>query len=232
MFVLFWKIAALVIAYLLGNFNSGILFSKLLFHKDIREHGSKNPGTTNAFRILGKGAGSLVLFADTLKGALAILIAGWLAPGSELWLALAGVCVTLGHIFPVLFKFKGGKGMATTSGVALAAQPVVYFTLLGPFCAILFGTRYMSLASLSVALLLPPTALAWNGWRFTPLIWMYIFQGITIIATHHANIRRLLNGTENRLFNNKKHSKINEKHSTINEKRSKINKKKEESDEQ
>lgn len=191
-------------SYLLGNFNSGIIFSKLFYRKDLRKHGSKNPGATNAFRVLGKASGFLVLFFDALKGAMAVLLAKWLLPGEELWLAVAGFCVTLGHIFPALFRFKGGKGVATAAGVAAAAQPGALLTLLlGPFFALLFGTGYMSLASVVSAALLPPVSLAWNRWRFTPLCWMSLAQGIVVIAMHHGNIRRLLRHEESRLFGKK-----------------------------
>ncbi|MCL2494627.1 MAG: glycerol-3-phosphate 1-O-acyltransferase PlsY [Oscillospiraceae bacterium] len=201
--MLIWKILLPLTAYLLGNFNAGIVFSRLIYKKDIREHGSRNPGTTNAFRVLGKAAGFLVLFFDALKGAMAVLLARWLLPGMELWTAVAGLCAMLGHIFPVLYKFKGGKGVATTAGVTLAAQPKVLFTLLGPFFALLFGTKYMSLASVSAAALLPLVSLAWNRWQFTPIIWMALAQAVLMIFMHRENIRRLAQGKESRLFQGK-----------------------------
>ena len=201
--MLIWKILIPIIAYLLGNFNAGIVFSRLFFKKDIREHGSKNPGTTNAFRVLGKAAGFLVLFFDALKGTLAVLLARGLLPGMELWTAIAGFCAMLGHVFPALYRFKGGKGVATTAGVTLAARPKVLFTLLGPFFAILFGTKYMSLASISGAALLPLVSFAWNGWQFTPIVWMALAQGLLVIFTHRGNIKRLIEGSENRLFQGK-----------------------------
>jgi len=202
--MLAWKISVPLIAYLLGNFNAGIVLSKLFFKKDIREHGSKNPGATNAFRVLGKVTGFLVLFADACKGAAAVLLAKWLLPGEVLWAAAAGFCAVLGHVFPALYKFRGGKGVATASGVTAAAQPKVMLTLLGPFFAILFGMRYMSLASVSVAALLPLASLAWNRWQFTPMVWMSLAQGLLVIFTHRGNIRRLANRSENRLFEKKK----------------------------
>ena len=198
-----WKLLTPLFAYLLGNFNAGIIFSRLFFRKDLREHGSKNPGTTNAFRVLGKASGFLVLFTDALKGAAAIFLTKWLLPDEELWLAVVGFCVTLGHIFPVFFKFRGGKGVATTAGVTVASQPKVLVALLGQFFVILFGTRYMSLASIISAALLPLVSLAFHHWQFTPLVWMGLAQGIVIIAMHHTNIKRLLRHEENQLFNKK-----------------------------
>ena len=202
--MLIWKIVVPLATYLLGNFNSAIIFSWLIYRKDVREYGSKNAGTTNAFRTFGKGAGALVLVFDALKGIAAILLAKCLLPGQELWAAVAGFCVTLGHIFPVVFKFKGGKGMATSAGVLGAAQPKVLLTLLAPFLLLCFGTRYMSLASVSVAMLSPLVTLAWNGWHPTPLFWANLALAVLITFMHRENIKRLLNGTENKLFGKKK----------------------------
>jgi len=210
-----WKLLLPPIAYMLGNFNAGIVLSRLFFKKDIREHGSKNPGATNAFRVLGKATGVLVLFADACKGAAAALLTKWLLPGDELWAAAAGFCAVLGHVFPVLYKFRGGKGVATASGVTAAAQPKVMFTLLGPFFAILFGTRYMSLASVSVAALLPLASLAWNRWQFTPIVWMSLAQGLLVILMHRGNIRRLVNHSESRLFEKKAKGEVKEEREKI-----------------
>ena len=144
-----------------------------------------------------------VLFADALKGAAAVLLAQWLLPGDGLWAAMAGFCAVLGHVLPVLYRFRGGKGVAAAAGVTAAAQPKVMLTLLGPFFAVLFGTRYMSLASVSVAALLPLASLAWNHWQFTPMVWMSLAQGLLVIFMHRGNIRRLANRSENRLFGKK-----------------------------
>ena len=125
---------------------------------------------------------------------------------------MAGFCAVL---FPVLYGFRGGKGVATTSGVTAAAQPKVMFTLLGPFFAILFGTRYMSLASALTAALLPLASLAWNRWQFTPMVWMSLAQGLLVIFMHRANIRRLANRSESRLFEKKEKGEVKEEREKI-----------------
>ena len=188
-------------AYLLGNFNSGIVFSKLIFKKDLRRHGSKNPGATNAFRVLGRAAGFLVLFFDALKGTLAAAIAQRLLPG-DFWPCLAGLLVVLGHVFPILFRFKGGKGVATTTGVTLLLQPQVFLLELLPFFLLLFGLKYMSAASVTCGLLLPLLTFLWHR-QVTPLFWLSLVLGLLIVYTHRENIRRLARGEENKLFQKK-----------------------------
>jgi len=205
--MLYLKILVPILAYLLGNLNFGILVSKLVYKEDIREQGSGNAGSTNAFRVYGKAAGVFVLVADALKGVAAVLLAQWLLGGENngLWPALAGLCVMLGHIYPALFKFKGGKGVATTAGVMAAQQPFAFLTLLVfPFASLLFTLKYMSVASISAAVLLPVAIFAWSGWQLTPLFWVSIAQAAVIIFAHRENIKRLLAGNENKLFQKKK----------------------------
>jgi len=187
-----------VIAYLLGNFNSGIVFSRLLYKKDLRCLGSKNPGATNAFRVLGHAAGFLVLFFDALKGAAAVALANWLLPGA-CWPCLAGLLAVLGHVFPALFKFKGGKGVATAAGVTLMLQPPVFLLELIPFFIMLFGFRFMSLASITCGSLLPVINFLWRR-QITPLFWMSLILDLLILFTHRENIKRLIRREENKLF--------------------------------
>jgi len=191
-----------IAAYLLGNFNSGIIFSWLLHKKDLRQLGSKNPGTTNAFRVLGRATGILVLFFDALKGVAAVALANWLLPG-QVWPCIAGFLVVLGHIFPVLFKFKGGKGVATTAGVTLFLQPPVLLIALIPFFSLLLGVKYMSVASIVSTLLLPVISLLWFR-GITPMVWLSLCLGLFIVFTHRENIKRLLRHEENKLFQKKK----------------------------
>jgi len=191
-----------IAAYLLGNFNSGIIFSWLLHKKDLRQLGSKNPGTTNAFRVLGRATGILVLFFDALKGIAAVALANWLLPG-QIWPCIAGFFVVLGHIFPVLFKFKGGKGVATTAGVTLFLQPPVLLLVLPPFFALLFGLKYMSVAAMVGTLLLPFISLMWFR-SVTPMFWLNLVLWLFIVFTHRENIKRLLRHEENKLFQKKK----------------------------
>ena len=191
-----------VAAYLLGNFNSGIIFSWLLHKKDLRQLGSKNPGTTNAFRVLGRATGLLVLFFDALKGVAAVALAKWLLPG-DIWPCVAGFLVVLGHIFPVFFKFKGGKGVATTAGVTFMLQPMVLLFDLIPFFALLFGVKYMSVASIVSTMLMPVISLLWYR-GVTPMFWLSLILWLFIVFTHRENIKRLLRHEENKLFQKKK----------------------------
>jgi len=200
-----------IIAYLIGNLNFGILVSRAVYKKDIRTLGSGNPGSTNAFRVFGKAAGSFVLLADALKGAGAVLLVRWLLgdAGGGLWPAVAGLCVTLGHVFPAAFRFKGGKGVATTAGVLAALQfPVLLALLACPFAVLLLTVKYMSVASLASAALLPAATLVWQrlrtgAWELTPLFWLSLAQAAVIFYAHRSNIQRLARGTENKLFQKK-----------------------------
>ena len=209
---MYWKILVPVIAYLIGNLNFGIIVSRTVFKKDIRLFGSGNPGTTNTFRVFGKAAGIFVLLADTLKGVGAVFLAKWLLGNEDggLWPALAGLLVMLGHIYPVAFKFKGGKGVATTGGVMAALQLPVFVTLIiCPFAVLLLTLKYMSVASLAAAALLPPATLIWHrlqtgNWEATPLFWVTIAQAAVVFFAHRSNIKRLIDGTENKLFQKKR----------------------------
>jgi glycerol-3-phosphate acyltransferase PlsY len=210
--ILHWKILIPTLAYLIGNLNFGIIVSRLFFKKDIRLFGSGNPGATNAFRVLGKAAGVFVLLADSLKGAAAVLLARRFLGDADggLWPAMAGLCVMLGHIFPAAFKFRGGKGVATTAGAMAALQPPVFFALLAcPFAALLFLSGYMSVASIACALALPPATLLWHrlqtgAWELTPLFWVTVAQAATVVFAHRSNIKRLRSGTESKLLRKKK----------------------------
>ena len=184
--------------------------SRVVFKKDIRLFGSGNPGATNTFRVLGKAAGFFVLFADALKGTGAVLLAQRLLGGENgLWPALVGLCVMLGHIYPVAFKFKGGKGVATTAGVMAALQlPVLLALLVFPFAVLLLTVKYMSVASLACAALLPGATLAWHRlqagqWEATPLFWVSIALAALVFFAHRSNIKRLMEGKENKLFQKK-----------------------------
>ena len=214
---MYWKILVPIIAYLIGNLNFGIIVSRIFFKKDIRLFGSGNPGTTNTFWVFGRAAGVFVLLADALKGVGAVWLAKWLLGGEDngLWPALAGLCVMLGHIYPVAFKFKGGKGVATTAGVMAFLQPPVFLAMLVfPFATLLLTVKYMSVASLACGLLLPVATLINHRiqagvWEFTPLFWVTIAQSAVAIFAHRSNIQRLIDGTENKLFQKKKKEEEN-----------------------
>jgi glycerol-3-phosphate acyltransferase PlsY len=199
-----YVIVALV-AYLLGSFPTGYLVGKGR-GIDIRSVGSGNIGATNVFRILGKPAGIFVLIVDALKGWVAVaLVARWVAhwyqPGSDFpaweWLAIcAAICAVLGHNYTCWLQFKGGKGIATSAGVLSALVPWSLVIILGIWIVVFAVSRYVSLASILAAFSLPIAT-----WLTGDTVTMIVVSGIMgalAIYKHKANIKRLLNGTENR----------------------------------
>ncbi len=202
-----------VVSYLLGNLNFAIIFSKVLLKKDVREYGSGNAGFTNSLRTFGAKLGVLVLLCDFAKGSLAVFLAKYviMAEPDLICGFLAGVFVAIGHIYPFMFNFKGGKGVATIAGMLLMNDWRSFLLGLCLFLIILFVSGYMSVASLSLSLIIPTCIFVIN--RF-----VYNFSmpysltgaalgallGAVIIFTHRANIKRLLNGTENKLIKRKK----------------------------
>ncbi len=186
----------LMIAYLLGSIPFGYIFGKLIGKTDIREHGSGNIGATNILRIMGWKVALPVFILDLLKGFAAVSIAR-VAGGQPILQLAAGLLAMLGHSFPVFIGFKGGKAAATAIGVLLAISVGVTLALFASAALILGFTGYVSLASITGSLLLP---LYFWIFGFDPV---YIYFGLAaaflIIARHHANIKRLLNGTESKL---------------------------------
>jgi glycerol-3-phosphate acyltransferase PlsY len=194
-----------VLAYLLGSIPTGYLVGKGR-GIDIRSVGSGNIGATNVFRALGKPAGIFVLIADALKGWIAVaLVARWVAhwyqPGSDFaareWLAIcAAICAVMGHNYTCWLQFKGGKGIATSAGVLGALVPVSLLISLGIWTVVFALSRYVSLASIIAAASLPLAT-----WLAGDTITMIVVSGVMgalAIYKHKANIKRLLNGTENR----------------------------------
>jgi glycerol-3-phosphate acyltransferase PlsY len=194
-------------AYLLGSIPTGYLVARAR-GVDIRQVGSGNIGATNAFRVLGKPAGILVLGGDALKGFLACKLVSGVAysflsppyqqvPESRETLAIvAGIAAILGHNYTCWLKFKGGKGIATTGGVLLALMPYALLTITTVWIVVTLTTRYVSLGSLAAAITLPFAAWAFAGSR--RLIGVATIMTALAVYKHKGNIRRLLNGTENR----------------------------------
>jgi acyl phosphate:glycerol-3-phosphate acyltransferase len=198
-------IVVLVTSYLLGSVPAGFLAGKAR-GIDVRTVGSGNIGATNAFRVLGKTAGTLVLLADALKGFAAArwapLLVVYLFPGAaphREYLALAaGVAAILGHNFTCWLYFKGGKGIATSGGVVLAWAPLACVTALALWGVVFVTTKFVSLASIAAALVLPVAV--WfcpPSGRLTMTVVMAALSALAIYK-HKGNIQRLLNGTENR----------------------------------
>lgn len=210
-----------IIAYLLGSINSSIIVGK--FYKiDIREHGSGNAGLTNTLRTLGKKAAAFVLIGDILKGVIAILVAKLLAPTSiignynldgnilpiektytDLAMQVAGVLVILGHIFPVFYKFKGGKGVLTSATVIMMVNWQVGLACLLIFIIVVALTRYVSLGSVLSAFAFPFLFIALDKYinimeDFSWIIFGCILASI-VIFMHRGNISRLIKNTERKL---------------------------------
>jgi glycerol-3-phosphate acyltransferase PlsY len=193
-------------AYLLGSIPTGFLVAKAR-GVDIRKVGSGNIGATNVFRFLGKPAGIFVLFADALKGWLAVVAVPWMInqafrlPQDQLtqeWLKIcAGLCAVLGHNFTCWLHFKGGKGIATSAGVLAALVPLSLIIILSVWIVVFAFTRYVSLASICAAFALPFAA--WRTHESVTMIAITAALAVLAIYKHKANIKRLLSGTESRL---------------------------------
>ena len=200
-----------VIAYLLGSISFSIIISKKMAGFDVREKGSGNAGTTNVLRSVGKKAALLTLIGDILKGVVAILvaiIAGKIVDNLDnaLLVQIAGVCVILGHTFPVFFKFKGGKGIATSLGVLLMTNWQIGLICLVYALILIALTRMVSVGSLVATILFPVLVLFINQNYIVPTgsdNWSYLIYSIIIAAliifNHRENIKRINVGTENKI---------------------------------
>ena len=216
-FVLFASmLAVLLTAYLLGSINSAILFSKLIYKDDIRNHGSGNGGMTNMLRTFGGKAALLTLAGDLLKTAISIFIAGlvfgfWYSGGVSTrdMCYVAGLFAVLGHIFPLYYKFKGGKGVLVTSTMALILTPVPFLILFAIFAAIVAISGYVSLGSVSVAVLYPVLLHGTFAFIFEmPMPGLIALSTIAlaciIVWCHRENLKRISERTENKLSFKKK----------------------------
>ena len=189
-------------AYLCGSIPTGFLVARAR-GVDIRAHGSGNIGATNVFRILGKGPGVFVLLVDALKGALPVLFLPlWIGQVSGVeavpFKMIAAIGAVLGHNFTCWLRFKGGKGVATSAGVLAAMVPQPFLATLGGFLLALALARYVSLASIVGAVVLP-FAVAWIPPGDRRLVFLTAALSALVILRHKANIGRLLNGTERRI---------------------------------
>jgi len=196
----------LTTAYLLGSVPTGYLLVRIFRHQDIRQAGSGNIGATNVLRSGGKGLGAATFLLDMLKGSAAVglgaLLGSLLLPHCPLRdaEALAALFAVLGHIFPVWLGFRGGKGVATSFGVFLVAAPLAALAAIAVFAVVFAFTRYVSLASILGAASFP--AFAWllvSGDKPLFFIAVQVAVALLIIAKHHQNIHRLLDGTESRI---------------------------------
>lgn len=206
-----------IIAYLIGSVNFSVILSKKMAGFDVREKGSGNAGTTNMLRSVGKKAAVITLICDILKGVVSILIAmiiGRIAENldSELLVQIAGIAVVVGHTFPVFYSFKGGKGVATSLGVILISNWQIGLICLVFALVLMALTRMVSLGSCAAAVLFPVLTLFINE-HYTVLTegkngnvyFVYsVILAVIVLYNHRSNIKRILDGSENKLSFNKK----------------------------
>lgn len=187
-----------IVSYLLGNIQTGILIGKIMNNIDLRSHGSGSAGATNALRILGRQSALLTLVGDCLKGVLAVCF-GLLISGRNGGM-LAAVAVVVGHIWPVFFGFKGGKGVATSIGISLCLTPAQGLIVIIVGIGIFLVTKTVSLASITAvilyALIMTITAIASGSW--IPFLFGIVMTMLVLFA-HRENIQRLRKGTEGRI---------------------------------
>ena len=191
-------IVSIAIAYLLGSIPFGYVLVRVFRNEDIRAKGSGNIGATNVVRSGAKGLGIATLLLDMLKGLAAVLLARHFGHGNYDVEVAAAVAVVLGHVFPVWLGFRGGKGVATALGVFLALTWPSALGGLLVFIGVFAISRYVSLASIIAAVALPLLAFYFvRPWTAT-MTFGFLFLSALVIVKHHANIGRLMNGTENR----------------------------------
>ena len=181
-------------AYLLGSVPTGLLLAKAL-GVNIRESGSGNIGATNVYRTIGRKLGIITLIGDCLKGLIPVLLAKWLGL-PDVWIAAVGLAALLGHVYTVFLGFKGGKGVATALGVFLGTSPLSVLAALVIFAAVLYTWRYVSLASIVAAALIP--GIVWLTDGKQELVVMALAIAAVVIFRHQENIARLRTGSESK----------------------------------
>ncbi len=213
--IIIFMIGCITIGYLLGSVNFAVMLSNRKYHDDIRNHGSGNGGATNMLRTFGKLAAFLTFAGDILKGMVAVTIGSALL-GLTLGGHIAAFFCMLGHMFPVFYKFKGGKGVATSIGAIFMLSPFVALIMILVFVIIVIGTKYVSLGSIMAALLYPVLLYRVNliqdeagwfvanniGWGFD-IIFSFLMMAM-VVFMHRENIKRLIAGKESKVSFKKK----------------------------
>lgn len=189
------EIILVVCAYLIGSIPTGLLLAKAFGGVDIRSAGSGNIGATNVYRTMGRKVGLLTLLGDCMKGVIPVVAAKSLGLPVA-WVALVGLSAFLGHVYTIFLGFKGGKGVATALGVFLAASPWAVLAALVIFSLVLYKWRYVSLASITAAALMP--SLVALLYKQPAMVGMTLVIAALVIFKHRENIQRLKAGTENK----------------------------------
>lgn len=222
-------ILLLILSYLIGSIPFGVIIGKKVCNIDIREHGSKNIGSTNAIRILGKKVGFTVFFFDVLKGMIVILLVRNILEPLQIWQSpidylYFGIAAILGHVFPIYLNFKGGKAVATSLGVVLCLTPLPAILCLIAFGIIVYTIGYVSIASTVATFTVVSSAWILHLVGLDPTVdflhflvgkptllvcSLYTLMGVLIIVKHFKNYKRIINGTESNFLKNKKAKKAN-----------------------
>ncbi len=192
--------AFVLVAYLIGSISFAVVVSWCAGLPDPHTYGSGNPGATNVLRSGKKSSAALTLIGDAAKGAFALWLARRLAPEFELGemtLAAVALAAFLGHLFPVYFRFKGGKGVATAAGILLVLDVRIAGIAMLIWLLAVLALRYSSLAAIAAALAAPVAALVFLGWG--PYSWMVLAMAALLLWRHRGNFERLVKGTESRI---------------------------------
>ncbi|MFD1419103.1 glycerol-3-phosphate 1-O-acyltransferase PlsY [Companilactobacillus keshanensis] len=182
-----------ILAYLIGSFPTAYIVGKIFFHKNIFEYGSGNVGTTNAYRVFGPFAGTVVLVIDILKGTLGALMPVFFNLDHH-WVLFIGIFAVIGHVFSIFLKFRGGKAVATSAGILLAYNPLLFVICFICLATIVYVTSMVSVASLTTVLVFTIATLFMHDWILTTVA---LIVTIIIYVRHIPNIKRLLKGKEN-----------------------------------
>ena len=195
-----YSLAAILGAYLVGSLSFAVIVSRLMGLSDPRRYGSKNPGATNVLRSGNRVAAMLTLALDALKGYVPVMLALWLAPAyglGQVTIGLVGLAAFVGHLWPLFFRFQGGKGVATAAGALLALNPWLGLATLATWVIVALFFRYSSLASLVAAGFAPfYQLLIWGG---SPLVLAIAVLSLLLIWRHSGNLQKLIAGTESKI---------------------------------
>lgn len=199
-------VIVIFVCYLIGSIPSAVWIGKFVHGIDIREHGSKNAGATNTFRVFGKKSGAVVLFLDVAKGYLAasfpLLLTGMYLGIKDEVLILqltASFCAIIGHVFPVFAHFRGGKGVASSLGIIIAVNPDTAFICLTSFLLVFVIWKYVSLGAIVAAILFPFVSYFFMMEDARIMIVFSIIISLIVLMSHRKNIHRLLRGEENKM---------------------------------
>ena len=200
-----YPVVAVIAAYLIGSLSFAVIVSRLMGLNDPRSYGSKNPGATNVLRSGNKAAAVITLLLDTLKGWVPVVLVKWFGADYGLGdgtVAAVGLAAFLGHLYPVFFRFQGGKGVATAAGVLIGISWVLGLATLATWLIVAYFSRYSSLASLAAAVFSPLYYLFGDraAWYVDKgILVMLVLISTLLIYRHRENINKLLKGTESRL---------------------------------